>query len=160
MCIRDRVYAIQHPFTGEMLYPSNGRCWRYQQSSMLEYMQGWCNYRLENLHDEKERARVCGIDESAVRKDVLAIVLEEPLEVSAAKAQKVYNRGRWPGFYFTKGGYGGIARKTYLENVGGRLPTCLLYTSFAVPVWPSRRHKYACPEAIVPHCLPSLSVSI
>ena len=78
------VYAIQHPFTGEMLYPSNGRCWRYQQSSMLEYMQGWCNYRLENLHDEKERARVCGIDESAVRKDVLAIVLEEPLEVSAA----------------------------------------------------------------------------
>ena len=119
------VYAIQHPFTGEMLYPSNGRCWRYQQSSMLEYMQGWCNYRLENLHDEKERARVCGIDESAVRKDVLAIVLEEPLEVSAAKAQKVYNRGRWPGFYFTKGGYGGIARKTYLENVGGRLPTNL-----------------------------------
>ena len=119
------VYAIQHPFTGEMLYPSNGRCWRYQQSSMLEYMQGWCNYRLENLHDEKERARVCGIDESAVRKDVLAIVLEEPLEVSAAKAQKVYNRCRWPGFYFTKGGYGGIARKTYLENVGGRLPTHL-----------------------------------
>ncbi len=119
------VYAIQHPFTGEMLYPSNGRCWRYQQSSMLEYMQGWCNYRLENLHDEKERARVCGIDESAVRKDVLAIVLEEPLEVSVAKAQKVYNRGRWPGFYFTKGGYGGIARKTYLENVGGRLPTNL-----------------------------------
>ena len=119
------VYAIQHPFTGKMLYPSNGRCWRYQQSSMLEYMHGWCNYRLENLHDEKERARVCGIDESAVRKDVLAIVLEEPLEVSAAKAQKVYNRGRWPGFYFTKGGYGGIARKTYLENVGGRLPTNL-----------------------------------
>ena len=119
------VYAIQHPFTGEMLYPSNGRCWRYQQSSMLEYMQGWCNYRLENLHDEKERARVCGIDESAVRKDVLAIVLEESLEVSATKAQKVYNRGRWPGFYFTKGGYGGIARKTYLENVGGRLPTNL-----------------------------------
>ena len=119
------VYAIQHPFTGEMLYPSNGRCWRYQQSSMLEYMQGWCNYRLENLHDEKERARVCGIDESAVRKDVLAIILEESLEVSATKAQKVYNRGRWPGFYFTKGGYGGIARKTYLENVGGRLPTNL-----------------------------------
>lgn len=119
------VYAIQHPFTGEMLYPSNGRCWRYQQSSMLEYMQGWCNYRLENLHDEKERARVCGIDESAIRKDVLAIVLEEPLEVSAAKAQEVYDRGRWPGFYFTKGGRGGIARKTYLENVGGRLPTNL-----------------------------------
>ena len=54
---------------------------------MLEYMPGWCNYRLETLHDEKERARVCGIDESAVRKDVLAIVLEEPLEVDVYKRQ-------------------------------------------------------------------------
>lgn len=25
------VYAIQHPFTGKMIYPTNGRHWRYQQ---------------------------------------------------------------------------------------------------------------------------------
>ena len=36
------VYAIQHPFTGELLYPYNGSCWRYQQDQMLEYMNGWC----------------------------------------------------------------------------------------------------------------------
>ena len=34
------VYAIQHPFTGKMLYPSNGACWRYQQDTMLEIMNG------------------------------------------------------------------------------------------------------------------------
>ena len=34
------VYAIQHPFTGKMIYPSNNACWRYQQGQMLEYMQG------------------------------------------------------------------------------------------------------------------------
>ena len=96
---------------------SNPQCWNICKVGAIT--------ALKTYMMKKERARVCGIDESAVRKDVLAIVLEEPLEVSAAKAQKVYNRGRWPGFYFTKGGYGGIARKTYLENVGGRLPTNL-----------------------------------
>ena len=52
-----------------------------------------------------------------------AIVLAESLEKSAAMAQAVYERGQWPRFYFTKGGKGGIARKTYLEKVGGKLPT-------------------------------------
>lgn len=117
------VYAIQHPFTGKMLYPSNGACWRYQQDTMLEIMNGWTKYELQNLHDEKERAHVCGISPDEVRPDVKAIVLADPLEVASANAQKVLERGQWPRFFFTKGGKGGIARKTYLENVGGRLPT-------------------------------------
>jgi adenine-specific DNA-methyltransferase len=50
-------------------------------------------------------------------------VLSESLEASKAKAQAVYERGQWPRFYFSKQGQGGIARKTYLENVGGKLPT-------------------------------------
>lgn len=58
-----------------------------------------------------------------MRQGVQAIVLSEPLDVSAKKAQAVYERGQWPRFFFTKGGKGGIARKTYLENVGGKLPT-------------------------------------
>lgn len=119
------VYAIQHPFTGKMLYPSNGACWRYQQKVMLEIMRGWCDYELKDIDDAHERAIVCGVSDEAVREGVQAIVLSESLEVSAAKAQAVYNRGQWPRFFFTKGGKGGIARKTYLENVGGRLPTNL-----------------------------------
>ncbi len=117
------VYAIQHPFTGKMLYPSNGACWRYQQDQMLEIMRGWCEYELRDLNDAHERAVVCGVPESDVRQGVQAIVLSESLEISAQKAQKVYDRGQWPRFFFTKGGKGGIARKTYLENVGGKLPT-------------------------------------
>lgn len=57
------VYAIQHPFTGKMLYPSNGSCWRYQQSDMLAIMRGWCEYELKDLHDEKKRASICGISQ-------------------------------------------------------------------------------------------------
>lgn len=119
------VYAIQHPFTGRMLYPSNGACWRYQQDQMLEIMQGWCGYRLADLNDAKKRAAVCGIPESEVREGVLGIVLSEPLEQSRKQAQAVYDRGQWPRFFFTKGGKGGIARKTYLSRVGGTPPTNL-----------------------------------
>lgn len=117
------VYAIQHPFTGEMIYPSDTACWRYQQDAMLEYMNGWCQYKLEDLHDEEERAKVCGISKDEVRKDVKAIVLAKSLEESKKEAEAVYKRGQWPRFYFTNGGKGGIRRKTYLDAVGGRLPT-------------------------------------
>lgn len=117
------VYAVQHPFTGKMIYPSRSACWRYQQDMMLEIMNGWCPYRLEDLHDARERAAVCGVSEEEVRPGVLGIVLAEPLEEAAARARAVYERGQWPRLYFTKGGKGGIARKTYLDNVGGKLPT-------------------------------------
>ena len=117
------VYAIQHPFTGKMLYPSNSACWRYQQDQMLEIMRGWCDYELKELDDAHERAVVCGVADDEVRQGVKAIVLSASLEESAEKARQVYERGPWPRFFFTKGGLGGIARKTYLENVGGKLPT-------------------------------------
>ncbi len=119
------VYAIQHPFTGKMLYPSNGACWRYQQAQMLEIMQGWCDYELRDLNDIHERAIVCGVSDDKVRKGVQAIVLSKPLEESAEKAQRVYDRGQWPRFFFTQKGQGGIRRKTYLKNLPGKVATNL-----------------------------------
>lgn len=117
------VYAIQHPFTGELIYPYQGACWRYEQNAMLGYMEGWCPYELRDLHDEGRRAEVCGVSAEQMRPEVKAIMLKEPLDVSREKAQAVYNRGQWPRFFFTKGGQGGIRRKTYLSNVEGKLVT-------------------------------------
>lgn len=117
------VYAIQHPFTGEMIYPSSNACWRYQQDEMLRIMQGWCPYVLKDLDDATERAAVCGIAPDEVRPGVKGIVLAGSLEESKEQAQKIYERGKWPRFYFTKGSLGGIRRKTYLDNTNGRLPT-------------------------------------
>ena len=117
------VYAIQHPFTGEMLYPPQGRCWTFGQDQMLEYMNGWCPYILRDLDDADERARVCGVDISEVRENVQAIVLEQSLEDSRTIAKIVLDNGPWPRFYFTRNGKGGIRRKTYIDSVGGRLPT-------------------------------------
>lgn len=117
------VYAIQHPFTGDMLYPAPSSCWRYQQDQMLAIMNGWCPYELRELNDAEQRARVCGVPVSEVREGVCGIVLSQPLEQSRQIATEVLREGPWPRFFFTKNGQGGIARKTYLDSVGGRLPT-------------------------------------
>lgn len=119
------VYAIQHPFNGKMLYPSNGSCWRYQQDTMLEIMNGWCEYELKDIDDAHERALVCGVSVEDVRENVKAIVLKNSVAESKEEAEKVLKKGPWPRFFFTKNGKGGIARKTYLKNVGGKLPTNL-----------------------------------
>ena len=117
------VYAIQHPFTGKMIYPTIDAHWRYQQEQMLEYMSGWAKYELQELDDAHERAKVCGLADDDVRKGVKAIVLSEPVELSSKKAQEVYDRGQWPRFYFTNSGKGGIRRKTYMDKVGGKPAT-------------------------------------
>lgn len=119
------VYAIQHPFTGEMIYPSANACWRYQQDEMLRIMSGWGDYVLKDIDDADKRASVCGIEKGEVREGVKAIVLREDLVTARKKAEAIYRRGQWPKFYFTKNGLGGIRRKTYLSAVGGKLPTNL-----------------------------------
>ena len=105
------------------MYPTIGRCWSLGQDSMLENLNQWCSYKLENIHDEAKRAEVCGINKNDVRQDVLGIVLDEPLEIAKVKAKAVLDRGNWPYFYFTNGGKGGLRRKTYLDDMGGRVAT-------------------------------------
>lgn len=117
------VYAIQNPFTGELVYPTIGRCWTFGQPEMLNYISGWCEYELKNLHDEVKRAEICGVSPEEVRSGVMGIVLARTLEESKKQAQAIYKRGQWPKFYFTKNGQGGVRRKTYLDSVGGKLPT-------------------------------------
>lgn len=117
------VYAIQHPITGELLYPANGLHWRQKQSDMLEIMSGWCDYELRGIDDVGVRARVCGVSEEEVRRDVKAIMLSKSLEESRETALAIIDRGQWPKYYFTKKGYGGIAKKTYLDLSNGKPPT-------------------------------------
>ena len=119
------VYAIQNPITGKLIYPPKGRCWSREQSVIVECMQKWAKYKLVDLHDEKQRAEICGVDESIVRKEVFSIVLDEPLEEAREKAQRLVNDGPWPLFYFTNKGKGGLSKKTYLDKVQDRTPTNL-----------------------------------
>ncbi len=98
------VYAIQSPFTGEMLYPNNGAHWRYQQNDMFQIMSKWGDYRLENIHDEEKRSEVCGVNTAIIRKGAMGIVLNTPLEQARNFAKQVLAEGCWPIYYFTKNG--------------------------------------------------------
>lgn len=119
------VYAIQHPFTGELLYPTASSCWRYDQEAMLSYMNGWCSYELREIDDVEKRAAICGVKDEEVRTGVKAIMLKDSLEESKKIAEMVLKKGPWPRFFFSKNGIGGIARKTYLTAVGDIPPTNL-----------------------------------
>lgn len=117
------VYAIQQPITGELLYPTTGRCWSFGQEEMLGFMNGWCEYELRDLGDEAKRAEICGVSVDEIRKNIKGIVLKHDLNTSREKAKEIYNKGPWPKYFFTKGGLGGIRRKTYITEVEGKIPT-------------------------------------
>lgn len=119
------VYAIQHPFTGEMIYPTNNACWRYQQDQMLEFMNAWCPYMYKDLNDDEKRAEICGTTTDKIRKGIKGIVLAQSINESKRLAQAVYEKGNWPRFFFTNNGKGGIRRKTYLKNLPGKTATNL-----------------------------------
>ncbi len=108
------VYAIQNPFTGVLLYPSNGRCWSLGQDQMFEIMSQWGEYELREIADVQKRASICGVSEAQVKSGVKAIMLSDSVEDAAQKAAAIYNRGQWPLFYFGQGGKGGIRRKHIL----------------------------------------------
>ena len=123
------VYAIQHPITGELLYPPAGRCWSFGQSQMLECMNEWTSYELRKIDDYGKRCELCG-SERGVSSDVCAIMLKKPFEEAKSEALYRYEQGivkekPWPLLYFTGKGKGGIRRKQYLDSSAGRVATNL-----------------------------------
>lgn len=118
------VYAIQHPITGKLLYPPNGRCWTFGQDQMLRIMCEWADYELKPLDDYDLRVSICGQSET-VPTEIDAIILTKPIEEVSPLSMLRYEQGTWPLLYFTSKGRGGIACKRYLEEMGGRIVTNL-----------------------------------
>lgn len=112
------VYAIQHPITKELLYPSNGRCWTFGQETMFDLMSQWADYELRPIEDYTRRKEICG---SEVPEIINAIMIKGDYEEAARKATKRMKQGCWPILFFTS--KGGIRRKTYLNAVEGKLVT-------------------------------------
>lgn len=119
------VYAIQHPLTGKLLYPPNGRCRPFGGYSMLSLMSEWAEYEWIDIHDEVRRAEICGIPAEDVRPGVKALMLKSPTEDTFAKSRLRYEEGKWPVLYFTSNGEGGMACKRYLDEMDGKMPTNL-----------------------------------
>ena len=119
------VYAIQHPITGRLIYPAPGRHWKDEQRQVLAIMNEWASYELVDIHDTKERARICNLDETEVRQNVQAVMLNIPLEDAKGMALTRYEKGNWPAYYFTSKGKGGLRFKNHLKEDSGKTVTNL-----------------------------------
>lgn len=119
------VYAVQHPLTGVMLYPTNGRHWSNGQPQMLEIMNKWADYELKPIDDFEQRLQICGTSPDSVPRSIDAIVLKRPFHEVKDDAVCRYQKGCWPELFFTGNGHGGIRFKRYLDEMDGRIVTNL-----------------------------------
>lgn len=116
------LYAVQSPFTGQLLYPSEGRCWGAEKRRMKEFLEAWgAKYVEKELNDGKRKALVIknaplpGEDEFNV---------EHPALVKSRKAAEKILKGVWPEAYWGAAGEGVLSMKRYLDDVKqGMVPT-------------------------------------
>jgi adenine-specific DNA-methyltransferase len=112
------VYAIQHPITGKLLYPTQGRHWALGQDQIFSIMKEWAEYERRPIDDIEKRREICGTDN--VPEMIDAIMLHNE---ARGKKQAIarYKKGKWPLLFFSGEGDSGIRKKTYLDSVEGRL---------------------------------------
>lgn len=122
------VYAIQHPVTGGLMYPTPGRCWGKAQSWFLEQMNEYANYELRDIGDETQRAMICGTTPEGVKAGVPAIMLVDSVEDSASSARARHARGMWPELVFLNIEKERVQRKKHLVDEG-RVPETLWESS-------------------------------
>ncbi|MGJ4099615.1 site-specific DNA-methyltransferase [Corynebacterium macclintockiae] len=117
------VYGIQHPVTGEMMYPSSSSNWRFEQPEMLRIMREWGRYELGESTDE-ELARRKSVEGPNVelRPKIRPIVIPHWNQEDASRALGRYAEGNWPVYYPGEGGLGAFQRKIYLSELDGAVP--------------------------------------
>jgi adenine-specific DNA-methyltransferase len=96
------VYGIQSPFTGEMEYPPDGRCWAAERARMKAMAEAWgSTYVSKDIGDGKTPA----------------LVIKGPLAAAKKRAERIMVAGNWPIGYWRDNGYGAFRVKKYLKDV-------------------------------------------
>ncbi|SDS32274.1 site-specific DNA-methyltransferase [Corynebacterium timonense] len=120
------VYAIQHPITGDLMYPSQGSCWRMSPATVFVEMNKWAPYEMRDIGDREKRAAVSGVRVSEAQDVVPALMLTEPLEESTRRVREKIDSGEtMPELVFTRNGLGRLMRKARIPS-GGVVPRTLL----------------------------------
>lgn len=123
-----QVYAIQNPFTGNLHYPQQGRCWRNERAKMKAGVEAWgVKYVDVDLDDGKHPALLI---KGATDPRTLDDPKTDPAVVKARKAAlKRREQGNWPQYFWRndrnrRPGEGELRYKTYIEQVKeGVIPT-------------------------------------
>ena len=114
------IFGIQHPFTGEMVYPRRGRHWSYGQEKMLELMRGWGPYEMGEVTESEiaGQQQVLG-DSGKARVDVKPLIYPGWNESVRDRCVKLWHSGEvLPKIIFTKNGFGGFMMKRYMPTGG------------------------------------------
>ncbi len=119
---KSMVYAIQHPVTGELMYPPKGRHWKDGQDKLLKALNEWAPYELRIIDDVSTREEICG---GFVAEDIPAIMLSLPVEEASTIAKNRYSTHPWPAYFFLSKGLGSIQAKTYLDSSKGKVVSTL-----------------------------------
>lgn len=97
-----QVYGVQNPFTGEICYPSEGRCWAAERARMKAMLEMWgCKYESKDLNDGKSPA----------------LMIQGSLKSAKKNAETILARGKWPIGYWRDKGKGAFRLKKYLKDV-------------------------------------------
>jgi adenine-specific DNA-methyltransferase len=108
--LRPSSCGIQNPFTGEMIYPPSGRCWRSSRTELKANLEAWGSEYFE----KPDKSCHAGV----------SIVLAGDLKDAMKQANARLALGDWPELYFTDNGAGRPRIKRYLADVqDGRVPT-------------------------------------
>lgn len=97
-----QVYGVQSPFTGELVYPAEGRCWAADRTRIKTMLEAWgSKYVDKDLRDGQAPA----------------MMIEGALRTAKRNAEKILNAGSWPIGYWRDNGYGNFRLKKYLKDV-------------------------------------------
>ena len=109
------VYAVQHPFTGRLIYPSGDGCWKDEKRSVRNWLQQWGSDYIEvDLDDGHPQALLLAGSPDPRAGDIG----QHPVVIEArARAEAVRDGEVWPRIVFTRNGHGGPRKKTYLQDV-------------------------------------------
>jgi len=97
-----QVYGVQNPFTGDMGYPAEGRCWAAERTRMKAMVEDWgSQYVSKDVKDGKSPA----------------LVIKGSLAAAKKKAEKLLQNGPWPIGHWLDAGKGALRIKSYLKDV-------------------------------------------
>ena len=107
------TFAIQHPISGEMIYPAKGGCWRFGRERLLESLNEYAEYASGDV-DIAARVANTSLRSDQVRSDIPDLVLVDPASAAQCARTRI-DDGNWPEFFVTTTSFG---RKSYPPNEG------------------------------------------
>lgn len=111
---RGMVYGVQHPFTGELIYPTGDQCWKKEKKTIKAWFEAWGS---EYVETELNDGKVKGLLLKGARDPRERPPADDPAVVRSRKRAQTVLRGVMPPLIFTRKGEGLPRLKTYLGQL-------------------------------------------